>query len=70
MTQRRQKIEPASLSLEECIELADLIVGMSIQRLNYYVDPDYRKVPKTVGGEVSIAKITQAKGFEWVKSQD
>lgn len=70
MTCGKQRIEPASLKLDECIDLADLIVSVSIQRLNYYVDPYYRNVEKTVGGEVTIAKITQAKGFEWVKSQD
>jgi hypothetical protein len=69
MTQGRQRIEPASLTLEECIDLADLVVSVSIQRLNYYVDPEYRDVPKTVGGEVSIAKITQTNGFEWVKNE-
>ena len=70
MTQQNQRIQPASLNLDECIDLADLVVGVSIQRLNYYVDPEYRKVPKTVGGTVYIAKITQAKGFEWVKKEN
>jgi hypothetical protein len=70
MNQGSQKIAPASLKLEECIELAELVVGVSIQRLNYYVDAQYRKVPKTVGGTVYIAKITQAKGFEWVKKEN
>jgi len=69
MTQGKQRIEPASLKLEECIELAELVVGVSIQRLNYYVDAEYRKVTKTVGGTVFIAKITPAKGFEWVKGK-
>lgn len=69
MTQGRQRIEPASLTLEECIDLAELVVGVSIQRLNYYVDAEYRKVPKTVGGTVFIAKITPATGFEWVKKE-
>jgi hypothetical protein len=69
MKQGRQKIEPASLKLEECVELAELVVGVSIQRLNYYVDPQYRKIPKIVGGTVYIAKITQENGFEWVKRE-
>jgi len=67
MTNEQQKIAPALLKLEECIDLAALVVGVSIQRLNYYVDPQYRKVPKTVDGTVFIAKITPDKGFEWVK---
>jgi hypothetical protein len=70
MTQQTQKIEPASLKLKECIDLAKLVVGVSIQRLTYYVDPQYMKVPKTVGGTVYIAKITPAKGFEWVKREN
>jgi len=69
MTQGRQRIEPASLTLEECIELVELVVGVSIQRLNYYVDSEFRKVPKTVGGKVLIAKITPTEGFEWVKDE-
>jgi hypothetical protein len=70
MNQGSQKIEPASLKLEECIELAELVVGVSIKRLNYYVDAQYRQVPKTVGGTVYIAKITPSKGFEWVKREN
>jgi hypothetical protein len=69
MTQGRQRIEPASLTLEECIELAELVVGTSIQRLNYFVDSEFRKIPKTVGGKVLIAKITPTEGFEWVKDE-
>jgi hypothetical protein len=70
MTQQKQRMEPASLKLEECVELAELVVGVSIQRLNYYVDAQYRKLPKTVGGTVYIAKITPSKGFEWVKKEN
>ena len=66
-TNGTQRIEPVSLNLEECIELAELVVGVSIQRLNYYVDSSYKRIPKTVGGEVSITKITASNGFEWVK---
>lgn len=63
----RQRIEPESLTIDECLELAELIVGMSIQRLNYYVDPQLRKLPPTVGGTLCIARITPAKGFEWYR---
>ncbi len=69
MTQGQQRIEPASLRLNECVDLAELVVGVSIQRLNYYVDPEYKLVPKTTGGKVFIAKITQENGFEWVKRE-
>lgn len=69
MTKGKQKIQPDLLTLEECLELAELVVGMSIKRLNYYVDTESRKVPKTVGGKVLIAKITPTEGFEWVKDE-
>lgn len=69
MTEGRQRIQPDSLALEECLDLAGLVVGVSIQRLNYYFDSELRKVPKTVGGKVLIAKITSEKGFEWVKNE-
>jgi len=69
MTDGKQRIQPDSLTLEECLELAELVVGMSIKRLNYYVDSESRKVPKTVGGKVLVAKITPTKGFEWVKDE-
>jgi hypothetical protein len=69
MTDGKQRIQPDSLTLEECLELAELVVGMSIKRLNYYVDSESRKVPKTVGGTVLVAKITPTKGFEWVKDE-
>jgi hypothetical protein len=68
-TRGMQRIQPDLLTLEECMELAELVVGVSIQRLNYYVDSQLRKVPQTVGGKVLIAKITPEKGFEWVKNE-
>lgn len=67
MTKGTQRIQNELLTLDECLELTRLVLNTSIQRLNYYVDPGLRKVPKTVGGDIFIAKITQAKGFEWVK---
>jgi hypothetical protein len=69
MTKHQQKIQPASLTIKECLELAEMVVGVAIQRLHYYVDTEYRKVPKTVGGKVVIAKITPSNGFEWVKNE-
>jgi hypothetical protein len=69
ITNYQHKIQPASLSLEECLKLAEMIVGVAIQRLQYYVDPEYKKVPQTVGGKVLIAKITPTNGFEWFKNE-
>ena len=69
MTQNQHRIQPESLTIEECLELAEMVVGIAIQRLQYYVDTEYRKVPQTVGGKVIIAKITSTNGFEWVKNE-
>lgn len=59
---------PHKLSLDECVSLARMIIDTAIQRLDYYVDS--RKFEKinssTVGGGISIAKITETKGFEWI----
>jgi hypothetical protein len=55
------------LSLNDCIELAKLVISTSIQRLNYFFDlRQFRKIPPIVGGGVKIAKITEINGFEWV----
>ena len=67
ITRGRQRIQTDLLTLDECLDLAELIVGLSIQRLNYYVDTRLERIPKTVGGKIFVAKITPAKGFEWVK---
>ena len=64
---RKQRILTELLTLDECLELAEFIVGAAIQRLNYYVDSRLRKIPKTVGGKIYLAKITPTKGFEWIK---
>jgi len=58
-------IVPHKLSLGDCVELAKLIIGMSIHRLNYFFDQrmQQNKVPKTVGGPIYIATITPEKGF-------
>ncbi len=68
ITRGNQRIQTDFLTLDECLDLAELIVGMAIQRLVYYVDPRLQKLPKTVGGKIFIAKITPTKGFEWVKN--
>ncbi len=68
MTNGRQRIRPEVLTLDECLELAELVVSLSIQRLNYYVDTRLERIPKTVGGKIFVAKITPTKGFEWVKN--
>lgn len=68
VTKGRQRIQTDLLTLNDCLELAELIVGVSIQRLNYYVDSRLVKIPKAVGGKIYIGKITPAKGFEWVKN--
>ncbi len=68
ITRGMQRIRPEVLTLDECLELAELIVSLSIQRLNYYVDTRLERIPKTVGGKIFVAKITPTKGFEWVKN--
>lgn len=56
-------IRPIMLSLDDCVELAKLIISTSIQRLNYYFDQRMRRneIPKTVGGSILsqqlIAKV-------------
>jgi hypothetical protein len=60
-------IVPDLLSLQDCIDLAKLIVSTSIDRLNYFFDiTQFKKVPQIVGGRVKMAKITENQGFEWV----
>lgn len=60
-------IVPHLLSLKDCIDLAKLVIGASIQRLNYFFDLRFfQKIPQTVGGRMSIATITRGTGFRWV----
>lgn len=60
-------IVPHLLSLKDCIELAELVVSTSIQRLNYFFDlTQFQKIPPIVGGGVRIATITESNGFEWI----
>lgn len=67
MTNKSQQIIPGALKLSECENLTELVVGIAIQRLNYYVDPNYALIDKTVGGKVTMARIIKNKGFEWIK---
>lgn len=61
-------IVPHLLSLKDCIDLAKLIISVSTQRLNYYFDQRrFQKIPPTVGGGITIAKITRNQGFKWVR---
>jgi hypothetical protein len=56
------------LSLKECIELANLIINASIQRIHYFFDVRYfQKIPPTVGGGVQMAQITASEGFRWIE---
>lgn len=60
-------IIPNKLSLNDCEELAKMIIGTSIQRLDYFFDlRKFEKIEKAVGGGISVAKITE-EGFEWVR---
>lgn len=62
-------IIPHQLILHDCVDLAKLIINTSIHRLNYYFDQrmQYNKVPKTVGGPIYIATVTQKEGFDLKK---
>ena len=60
-----QRIEPTLLTLDECLELSEFIVGSVIQRINYYINLNQRRIPEPVGGKIHIVKITAEKGFEW-----
>jgi hypothetical protein len=57
------RIVPHLLKLDDCVELAKLIVSTSIHRLNYYFDQRMRSIPKTVGGPIYIATITMECGL-------
>jgi len=58
-------IVPHELKLDECVELAKLIISASIHRLNYYFDQSMERsgIPKTVGGPICIATITKETGL-------
>ena len=59
------------LKLKECIELADLVINTSIQRLHYFFDTrHFEKIKPTVGGGVLKASITPTEGFKWIKTPD
>ena len=61
------RIIPRQLSLKECIELVDLIISTSINRLDYYFDlSKFKKIEPDVGGGVSILVIRPG-AYEWIK---
>lgn len=61
------RIIPRRLSLKECIELVDLIINTSINRLDYYFDLNkYKKIEPDVGGGISILVIKDGEP-EWIK---
>jgi len=60
-------IIPNLLSLKDCISLAKLVVDISIERLNYFFDQrHFQKIPATVGGGITMARLTEKRGFEWL----
>lgn len=63
-------ILPHQLHLSECEELAKLIIGTSIERLDYFFDlRKFEKMKKSVGGGISMGRITEHKGFEPISQQ-
>jgi len=64
------RIVPHLLSLDECVELAKLVVSTSISRLNYYFDiRQYKKIPPIVGGSARIVTITEDGKFNWIQEK-
>lgn len=58
------------LSLDDCIDLAKLVVSTSISRLNYYFDiRQYKKIPPIVGGSARIVTITEDGKFNWIQEK-
>ena len=51
---------------QETIDLSKLILDLAVRRLVYYFGPNQRRVLKTTGGAILIAKITCEKGFKWI----
>lgn len=54
-------IFPKYLQLDDCVDLAKLIISTSINRLNYYFYPIMRsnKIPETIAYPIYITTITQ-----------
>ncbi len=61
----RFQIKTDLLSLKEAEELSNLILDVAISRLPYY-GPNQRKILKTTGGKISMARITCKDGFKWI----
>lgn len=60
------RIIPRKLSLKECTEIVALIIGISINRLDYYFDiSKYEKIDPDVGGGISILVIGK-KEPKWI----
>lgn len=55
------------LSLNECVQLANLLVSTAGEILKYMYETReiLRKVPQVIKG-ISVAKITRVQGFNWV----
>lgn len=60
-------IRPELLSLQEAIDLSNLILNWAVRRLTFYFGPNQRKVLPTTGGQIFVAKITCQNGFEWIQ---
>ena len=53
-------IIPNKLTLQNCEELAKMIIGTSIQRLDYFFDlRKFERMDKAVGGGIDITRITK-----------
>lgn len=64
---RRFRIRPDLLSLQESINLSRLILDTSVRRLTFYFGPNQRRVLPTTGGQLFIAEVTCQHGFQWVE---
>jgi hypothetical protein len=62
-----QKIRTDLLTLDECLDLAELILSVSIQRLDFYFTRQEDKVFRSVGGPIHIGRIKLIEGFDWYK---
>jgi len=62
-----QRIRSDLITLDESLDLAEIILSLAIQRLNYYFNPEGNKIYKSVGGKIYIARIRPKIGFDWYK---
>ncbi len=62
-------IFPEQLKLDDCTNLAEMIISTSINRLNYYFSPlmKHNKIPKTIAYPIYITTINQERGLKTIK---